>query len=84
MCYRCLPNFVFLDTLQLGVKSKQGNKYAQVYCTSYGWSRCCAMTKKSNAHGTLLLMFKRDGVPQRIIVDNSKEQSLSNFAHKFR
>ena len=42
------------------------------------------MARKSNAHDMLSLVFKRDGVPTRIIVDNLKEQSLSEFARKFQ
>ena len=42
------------------------------------------MKKKSEAHETLSLMFKRDGVPPRMIVDNSKEQSLGEFRRKCR
>ena len=42
------------------------------------------MKKKSEAHETLSLVFKRDGVPLRMIVDNSKEQSLGKFRRKCR
>ena len=42
------------------------------------------MKKKSEAHENLSLMFKRDGVPPRIIVDNSKEQYLGKFRRKCR
>ena len=37
------------------------------------------MKKNSEAHETLSLMFKRDGVPPRMVLDNSKEQSLGEF-----
>ena len=40
------------------------------------------MKKKSESHETLSLVFKRDGVPPRMIVDNSKEQSLGEFRQK--
>ena len=40
------------------------------------------MKKKSESHETLSLMFKRDGVPPRTIVDNSKEKSLGKFRQK--
>ena len=40
------------------------------------------MKKNSEAHETLSLMFKRDGVPPRMIVDNSKEKSLGEFRRK--
>ena len=59
-------------------------KYGQAYCTSFGWSRCHPMKKKSEAHETLSLMFKRDGFPPRMIVDNSKGKSLGKFRQKCR
>ena len=40
------------------------------------------MKKKSEDHKTLSLMFKRDGVPLRMIVDNSREKSLGEFRRK--
>ena len=40
------------------------------------------LEKKSDAYEVLLLVFKRDGVPPRMVVDNSKEQTLGKFAKK--
>jgi hypothetical protein len=40
------------------------------------------MKKKSDVHEALLLVFKRDGVPLRMVVDNSKEYTLGKFAKK--
>jgi len=42
------------------------------------------MVHTSEAHETLSMLFKRDGVPPKIFADNSKEQSLGNFAKKCR
>ena len=42
------------------------------------------MRLKKHAHETLSLIFKRDGVPPNIVVDNSKEQTLGKFARKCR
>jgi hypothetical protein len=42
------------------------------------------MTKKSETHDTLSLMFHRDGVPPTMIFDGSKEQADGNFKHKLR
>ena len=53
--YNRLPHPVFSDTMQAGVTSKRGNKYAQAYCTQYGWTRCHPMKTKSGAHETLSL-----------------------------
>ena len=82
--YRRLRSDVFADTLIANSKSQRGNKYAEVFGTSYGWSRVFPMKLKSEAHEGLSLMFKRDGVPAKLIVDGSKEQTLGIFRKKAR
>lgn len=47
-------------------------------------TRVHPMAKKSNAHDGLSLMFARDGVPNCLIMDNSKEQTLGEFRKKAR
>ena len=42
------------------------------------------MNKKREAHETLSMVFKRDGVLPHMILDNSKEQSLGEFRRKCR
>ena len=42
------------------------------------------MKLKSEAHEPLSMLFKRDGVPPKIIVDNSKKQSLGKLSKKCR
>jgi len=82
--YNQLPHPMFTDTLKAGTKSKHGNVYGQAYCTQFGWSRCHPLVHKSEAHETLSMLFKRDGVPPKIVADNSKEQSFGNLAKKCR
>ena len=77
--YRRLQHDVFGDTLLAGTKSKRGNKYAEIFVTKFGWSRAFPMAKKGDAHEALSLLFRRDGVPPKMIVDGSKEQTLGNF-----
>ena len=36
-----------------------------VFPTEFGWSRAHLMKNKGNAHETLSLLFKRDGVPPK-------------------
>ena len=84
MRYSRLPHSVLSDTMKSGVVSKIGNKYGQDYCTQYGWSRCYTMKLKSEAHEYLSMLFIRDGVPPKIVVDNSKEKSLGKFSSKCR
>ena len=67
-----------------GVVSTRQNKYVQAYCTQYGWSRAHPMRLKKHAHEDLSIYFKQDGVPPKIVVENSKEQNLGKFARKCR
>jgi hypothetical protein len=82
--YRRLRSDVFTDTLITNVISKRMNRYAQVFVTSYGWCRVFPMRKKSDAHEALSLLFKRDGVPPKIICDGSLEQVKGRFNQKTR
>ena len=80
--YRWMPHPVFTDTMKTGTTSKLGNVYAQVYATDFGWARCHAIPRKGDAHETLSTVFKRDGVPPKIVADGSKEQTLGKFKRK--
>ena len=60
---------LFTDKLIAGTTSKRGNKYSQVYGTSFRWARAHPMKFKREAHRTLSVMFKRDGVPQEMVID---------------
>ena len=84
MIYKRLTHPVFADTMEAGVVSTCQNKYAQAYCTQYGWSCVHPMTLNKHAHETLSIIFKRYWVPPKIVVDNSKKKSLGKFANKFR
>ena len=80
--YRRLPIECFTDTLIAKTESRDKNRYAQVYCTPDGWTRCFPMRLKSEAHETLSLLHKRDGVPSIMIMDGSKVQTLGDFRRK--
>ena len=67
-----------------GVVYKRANKYGQAYFTQYGWSWCHPIKLKSEAHEYFSMLSKLYGVPPKIVVYNSKEQSLGNFASKCR
>ena len=82
--YRRMPHPLFTDTLFAGTTSKDGNKCSQVFGSSFGWSRSNAMKSKGQAHDALGLMFKRDGVPPKIVSDGAKEEILGRFAEKCR
>ena len=74
--YPRLPYDVFIDTLIAGTFSKCGNKYSQVFGTSFGWTRSYPIATKVQAHEALSLIFKRDGVPPTMISHGSKEQAV--------
>ena len=82
--YKRLGCDMFTDTLQSSVTSKRMNKHAQVFGTNFGWARVFPMQKKGDAHHALSLLFKRDGVPDTLFMDNSKEQTLGDFRRKAR
>ena len=75
---------MFTNTLIAGTTSQRGNKVAQVFATSYGWSCTISMTKKSDAPFALDRLFRHEGVPPEMIMDGSKEQNLGDFACKLR
>ena len=78
-----MPHPVFSDTIQDGTKYARYNIYGQAIFMSFGWSWCHLTKKKSEARKTLYMVFKRNSIPSRMIVDNSKEQSLREFRRKW-
>ena len=84
MIYKRRPHPVFGDTMAAGVVSTCQKKYAQAHCNKQSWSRVHPMRLKNHAHETLSMIFKRDGVPPKIVVGNSKQRTLGKFAKKFR
>ena len=53
-----------------------------MYGASFGWAQAFTMAQKGDTHETLSLLFKRYGVPSKMIVDESKEQILGKFNKK--
>ena len=82
--YRRFRADVFSDTLISGVMSKAGNKYAEVFGTSFHWSRCFLMKNKYEEPEALSLLFSRDGLPNNMIVDGSMEQTQGDFKKRYR
>ena len=66
------------------VKSARGYMMAQIFVTDFGWSQSFPMTLKSEAREALGLLFARDGVPPKMIVDYVKEMKLGEFAQKYK
>ena len=80
--YRRMRHDVFGDSFLDRTNSKRGNKYAEVFVTKFGWLRAFPMAKKGDAHEALSLLFQQYGVPPKMIVDSSKEQTMGNFKRK--
>jgi hypothetical protein len=72
---------MFTNTMFSKVKSKRGNTCAQVFLTAEGWAHVYPMKKKSKAHEALSLLHQREGVPNVMVMDASKEQHLGKFCH---
>jgi hypothetical protein len=75
---------MFTDMMFSKVKSKCGNTCAQVFLTADGWTHVYPVKKKSEAHEALSLLHQREGVPNIMVMDGSKEQLLGKFHHKCR
>jgi hypothetical protein len=82
--YRRLPTTLFADTLLASKPSRRKNTCAEVFVHRNGWKRAYPMKTKSQAHEALSLLFAREGVPAKLIVDGSKEQTLGKFRQKAR
>jgi hypothetical protein len=82
--YPHMPHPVSGNTMFAGTESKNGNKCCQVFATNFGWARAHPLKQKGEAHEVLPLMFKRDGVPPKMIVDGSKEQVVEVFRRKLK
>ena len=70
--YNRLHHSVFVDTIQAATLSKRRNWYAQLYSTRFFWSVVHPIKSKGGAHKTLSLLFKRYGVPPKMVMDESK------------
>lgn len=75
---------MFTDTTFAGTKSKRGNTAAQVFATSFGWSRAYPITSKKDAYEALSIVgfLKTEGIPPNTIMGGSKEQTLGKFRRK--
>jgi len=82
--YRRIRTDIFTDTMFSSVKSKRGNKCAQVYSHPTGWIRAFPMRLEREAHESLSVLFKRDGVPNNMVMDGAKTQIHGEFKKKCR
>ena len=80
--YRRLQHDFFGDTLLAGTNSNRDNKYAKLFVKKFGWSHAFNMAKKGDSHEALSMLFQRDGMPPKMIVGGSKEQTMGIFKRK--
>jgi hypothetical protein len=82
--YNRLDAKMFTDTLEAGTLSRRQNKYAQAYVIPPNWTKAYSMRKKNDAHHTLSSLFHDIGVPETLVMDGSKEQTMGEFRKKCR
>jgi hypothetical protein len=70
---------MYTDTMKASVPSRSKDLYAQVFVTGFRWARAFPMKKKNDAVHALDLLLHRDGAPEKMIMDGSKEQTLGKF-----
>ena len=58
--------------------------HAQVYCTDYSWTQAYPMKAEGEVHQTLSLLFKDVCIPNQMVMDGAKTQTLGKFCHKVR
>ncbi len=80
--YRWLAVNVFMDTMFMKVKSRCQNTCAQVFMMANGFTQAYPMASKSQVHEALSLFHQREGVPNVMVMDGSKEQLLGKFHDK--
>ena len=80
--FRHLRSSVYTDTMFTSVKSLRQNTCAQVYITSFHWTKVYPMKAKGDAHMTLDRVFRDVGVFHTIIPDNAKELTEGDFRRK--
>ena len=73
---------MFTDTLDVVTSSRRQSEHGQAFGTGCGWARAHGFKSKSKAHKALLILAKRDGVPDTMVMDGSKEQTLGKFRKK--
>ena len=77
--YNRLNVEMYTDTAKAGVKSHDQMLYIQVYATHGGWVKAYPMATKADTVHTLQDLLKEVGVPAKLILDNSLEQTKGDF-----
>lgn len=57
---------------------------AQIFVAGFGWSEIYPMSHMSEAHEALGIFFAREGIPLKMIVDNSKKMKYDEITKKYK
>ena len=82
--YRRLPINCYTDTMFSKTASRRRNTCDQVFGTKDGWARALPMRSKAEAHYALTDLLNREGVPNTLIMDGAKEETMGKFRKKCR
>ena len=66
------------DTIDGHSRSLDGNQYAQVFTNRGYFAKLYPMASKSSAGDALKIFCREFGVPEKLISDGSKEQTVKN------
>ena len=81
--YMRINTDIYTDTMKSSCITKRGNTYVHIFSASICWIQYFPMTKKSDAHEGISILFQIDGSPNILIIDSSREQTLDKFSKKY-
>jgi hypothetical protein len=82
LMFRHIRATIYTDTMFAKQKSLRQNTCAQVYVTTFHWTKIFPMKLKSDAHQTLDKLHKEVGVFETIVPDNAPELVAGDFRRK--
>jgi hypothetical protein len=82
LIFRHIRATVYTDTLFNKVKSTRQNTCAQIFVTTFHWSKVYPLRSKGDAHQALDLLHRDVGVFKTIVPDNAPELISGEFRKK--
>ena len=84
MRYNRLKSDLFTDYMFANTTSIRGNNGGQVYTNSTDWIKIYPTSSKGDCHETFDLLAHREGVPDTLISDQAKEETMGQMRKKVR
>jgi hypothetical protein len=84
MRYNRLKSDLFTDYMFANTTSTRGNSGGQVYINSTDWIKIYPTASKGDCHQTFDLLAHREGVPDVLISDQAKEETMGQMRKKVR